>query len=151
MHTRGVSCFLVYAAGPTLVCPDEVTTLQCPRGSSITVTSALYGFFDSWSACNIPLRYENSTCNNANATRYVSDLCDDKDTCTFDADNVALDQVLGDPCVNVLKFMEVYYACTGIDTMQLLCVRMFMMHLEFNILYAQRLTPKQMPSADMCS
>ncbi|XP_033611197.1 protein eva-1 homolog C [Cryptotermes secundus] len=97
-------------------CDDEVVTLRCPHGTSISVQVAQYGkSAPSKAVCpqhsSTPGQQElppNVTCLWPNALQTVVEACQKKRQCKFQTSPKTFG---GDPCPGVRKYVEVAYKC----------------------------------------
>ncbi|XP_068086161.1 uncharacterized protein [Anabrus simplex] len=119
-------------------CDDQVVTLKCPQGTSISVQVAQYGkSAPSKSLCPQPSGRQvppsvdmgpNSTCLWPQALQTVVEACQKKRQCKFQTSPKTFG---GDPCPGVRKYVEVAYKCRPYefrskvacedDTVQLKC------------------------------
>ncbi|XP_069696017.1 uncharacterized protein [Periplaneta americana] len=97
-------------------CDDEVVTLKCPHGTSISVQVAQYGkSAPSKSPCSQQSANSgqqdlspNITCLWPNALQTVVEACQKKRQCKFQTSPKTFG---GDPCPGVRKYVEVAYKC----------------------------------------
>ena len=87
------------------LCADQKGFIRCEKGTKIKVISALYGRTDD-KVC--PYGNTNSrTCRSLTSQMKVKWSCNGYRTCHL----YASDQIFGNPCSNVSKYLEVKYRC----------------------------------------
>ncbi|XP_065155934.1 protein eva-1-like isoform X2 [Atheta coriaria] len=103
-------------------CDDDVVSLKCPPGTTISVTVAQYGIYAaSKHLCpakavpfaNSQIPDDSQSCLWPKALQYsllqtVVEACQKKSTCQFHASPATFD---GDPCPGERKYVEVAYKC----------------------------------------
>ncbi|KAI8484063.1 hypothetical protein Bbelb_381810 [Branchiostoma belcheri] len=94
----------------TETCEDDTLKLSCSNGEKLFILDAIYGRttdFDTccprswWSKCGA------DSCPAPNSLEAVKTECQGKQQCSVEASN----DVFGDPCHGVLKYLEVSSAC----------------------------------------
>eukprot|EP00300_Choanocystis_sp_HF-7_P015934 c19233_g1_i2.p1 GENE.c19233_g1_i2~~c19233_g1_i2.p1 ORF type:complete len:585 (+),score=127.87 c19233_g1_i2:33-1787(+) len=98
------------------VCEHESATLTCDTGV-IRVTNAAYGRSDPF-ACAPDNLIDVPVCLAVNSYVVLSSTCSGLSSCTIDASN----DVFGDPCEGVFKYLHVEYLCVPESTPEPLAV-----------------------------
>ncbi|OWF41917.1 L-rhamnose-binding lectin CSL3 [Mizuhopecten yessoensis] len=83
-----------------VLCERMKNTIKCDAGETIKVMSALYGRTTV---------YPERKCEAKSTMAKVSETCDRKSKCILYASNT----VFGDPCLGILKYLDVEYKCIG--------------------------------------
>lgn len=85
------------------MCEGQSSNIRCPPGTTVSVTSALYGSPEIY--CPAP----QGTCEQTfNATDIYTALCSGKESCLVESSAAG---GLGDPCGGVVKYVEIKYTC----------------------------------------
>ena len=87
------------------LCEGSSQTISCSSGSTLDVTSAMYGRQTYWHSCGTDFTY----CSASGALSTTESACDGRSSCTISASN----GVYGDPCGGVGKYLTVSYSCTS--------------------------------------
>lgn len=103
-----------------VLCQHQRKTAYCPNNSSINILSASYGYngsntaarrlCDDWISLNnlIPWRDNDDTqCHEPRSTDILTNLCNGHSDCEV----VASNDVFGNPCKGVVKYLEFIYIC----------------------------------------
>ncbi|XP_078353652.1 rhamnose-binding lectin-like [Oculina patagonica] len=85
-------------------CEDEVLDISCP--TNINIISANYGRTTGEQVCNGD-DVSNTNCGAAESIAIVRSACQGKQECSLKASN----DVFGDPCDGITKYLEVRYEC----------------------------------------
>ncbi|XP_060516203.1 uncharacterized protein LOC132695763 [Cylas formicarius] len=98
-------------------CDNDIVTLRCPAGTSISVQIAQYGKSasskglcgsKSTSSSLVPDIPEHTTCLLPNTVQTVIEACQKKRQCKFQTSPTTFG---GDPCPGIPKYVEVAYKC----------------------------------------
>nr|ATU82767.1 secreted Lectin-like protein [Pristhesancus plagipennis] len=92
-----------------LVCENEELVLTCHKGYTIDIRTAVYGKKNPL-YCSMAGNKVND-CSAGNALDIVKFKCNRKERCTLLASN----NVFGDPCYGIFKYLDVTYDCIAGD------------------------------------
>ena len=87
------------------VCEGRQQSISCPTSTTIRIEIANYGRTDT-GTCPHPA-VGNTNCRATNTLNIVRSLCQNRQSCTLNANNRAF----GDPCVGTYKYLKVHYRC----------------------------------------
>ncbi|GLV41383.1 Calcium-independent receptor for alpha-latrotoxin [Carabus blaptoides fortunei] len=87
-----------------IACQHDTLHLRCNRGEHIQITSSNYGRTNVYT-CGLE---GDTECHSTDAINIVKQRCDKLQSCSIKATN----EVFGEPCVGVIKYLEVSYKCT---------------------------------------
>lgn len=88
------------------VCEFEAPkNITCPESQTIVVVDANYGRTDKWT-CGEELA-DNDRCISAKSEQIIKDKCEGNNFCELDASN----EVFGNPCGQIHKYIEVNFHC----------------------------------------
>ena len=97
--------FVTFLDQAFAICADQNGFIRCEKGTKIKIISAVYGRTDD-KLC--PYGDTNTrTCRSLTSDIKVKWSCNGYKTCHLHAS----DQIFGDPCQNVSKYLEVKYRC----------------------------------------
>ena len=97
--------FVTFLDQAFAICADQKGFIRCEKGTKIKIISAVYGRTDD-KLC--PYGDTNTrTCRSLTSDITVKWGCNGYKTCHLHAS----DQIFGDPCQNVSKYLEVKYRC----------------------------------------
>ncbi|CAH1248318.1 EVA1C [Branchiostoma lanceolatum] len=88
-------------------CEDETLTITCGSGKRIHILTAMYGRMTPL-MCYRGFHHA-ETCRSSKNLPVLMSICQGKPTCSVEASN----EVFGDPCYGVYKYLKVTYICTG--------------------------------------
>lgn len=88
------------------VCEHNTLTISCGDDEFIKIHDALYGRKSS-SICSGTNAERSSDCEAENSVQIVKNECENKTKCAIRASN----EVFGDPCVGIFKYLAVTYTC----------------------------------------
>uniref|UniRef100_A0A3P9DMH8 SUEL-type lectin domain-containing protein n=1 Tax=Maylandia zebra TaxID=106582 RepID=A0A3P9DMH8_9CICH len=91
----------------SVTCQNFQSNLQCDEGQVIVVSWANYGRRDKTTCSHgRPVsQLQNVHCTWSGSMNYVTTRCNGTNSCTVDAN------ISEDPCVNIYKYLEVFYTC----------------------------------------
>ncbi|KAK3094138.1 hypothetical protein FSP39_024610 [Pinctada imbricata] len=88
-----------------VICEHKSSSVSCPAGHLIKITSANYGR-TSKGTCRSSLDRD-TNCKASKSLSIVKSICDGNNVCSLEATN----SVFGDPCVGTYKYLTVAYNC----------------------------------------
>nr|XP_024653981.1 uncharacterized protein LOC101472202 [Maylandia zebra] len=99
----------------SVTCQNFQSNLQCDEGQVIVVSWANYGRRDKTTCSHgRPVsQLQNVHCTWSGSMNYVTTRCNGTNSCTVDAN------ISEDPCVNIYKYLEVFYTCQRFTRAQL--------------------------------
>ncbi|KAI8498127.1 hypothetical protein Bbelb_240710 [Branchiostoma belcheri] len=90
-------------------CEDQALRLSCSNGRTLFIVDATYGRTTSSHSCRCGFLFQCRTnCRSDTSLAVVRAACQGKQRCAVAASN----DVFGDPCLFVQKYLEVSYRCT---------------------------------------
>lgn len=109
------------------ICEQEMQSLKCEAGQTITVLTAMYGRKKDSVCPSKPIHSLN--CEARSSLTKVKEACEGKDTCVLSAVN----SVFGDPCRGTTKYLEVTYTCEGRGK----CTMTLLASIEYSYFYCR--------------
>ena len=105
LSRMNVFTLLTFSDQSFALCANQKGFIRCEKGSKIRVKSAVYGRTDN-KIC--PHGITNTrTCRSLTSEMMVKWSCNGYSTCHLHASN----EIFGNPCINVSKYLEVTYDC----------------------------------------
>jgi len=90
----------------TISCQNESMIISCPNNKQLLIYNVLYGRTNNQICGNVDVPMEG--CKSTNSTDVVRHTCDGMQYCQLSATNSFLG---GDPCPNVMKYLQIKYLC----------------------------------------
>lgn len=109
---------MFYVVSGITVCEHKTLSIKCSQGTSITITSAIYGRL-SKKICKSSTSRRTTTCRAPKSLRIVKAICDGKRSCKIPAKN----EMFGDPCYGVYKYLKVTFMCKVPGPQEVACER----------------------------
>ncbi|XP_047136865.1 A disintegrin and metalloproteinase with thrombospondin motifs adt-1 isoform X1 [Hydra vulgaris] len=104
-----INCYTQCPTQSAIACEAEDLNINCYGRGTIQISSANYGRRADHICTRWPNRWNRNCGNEWNSRNVVTSRCQNQAACSVRAGN----EVFGDPCWGIYKYLEVQYYCSG--------------------------------------